>query len=155
MTYIKRTQGGGVSFYSCLWLEFVPPVILFAFFSRPGSLALSRVSVVRVFSAGKLSSCMEGEQISGVWFCLLSEDEGPKQGLSQKLWNSCILHSHLHSLVSEGSRTQDGSPTCSSRALMCGHLSSGGKVAQMSGARRKVCPRSCVVSVGCTLTYSD
>jgi hypothetical protein len=78
--------------------------------------------VIRVLSAGKLSSCREGAQISGIWTCLLTEDEGPKQGLSQKLCHSCLsqmlcsfcsLHSHLFRLVSEGSETQDGSPRCS------------------------------------------
>jgi hypothetical protein len=34
--------------------------------------------VVRVLSAGKLSSCREGAQRSGVQPCLLAEDEGPK-----------------------------------------------------------------------------
>ena len=54
------------SCYSCLWLELVPQVTLLASISRPGRLALSLVSVVRVFSVGKLSSCREGAQISGV-----------------------------------------------------------------------------------------
>jgi hypothetical protein len=40
---------------------------------RPGRLALSLVSVVRVLSVGKLSSCREGAQISGVRTCLLAE----------------------------------------------------------------------------------
>ena len=61
------------SCYSCLWLEFVPQVTLLAFISRPGRLALSLVSVVRVFSAGKLFSCRKGAQISGVRTCLLAE----------------------------------------------------------------------------------
>ena len=56
----------GASCYSCLWLELVPQVIMLASISRPGRLALSLVSVVRVLSAGKLSSCREGAQISGV-----------------------------------------------------------------------------------------
>ena len=60
------------SCYSCLWLELVPQVTLLASISRPGRIALSLVSVVRVFSAGKLS-CMEGFQISGVRTCLLAE----------------------------------------------------------------------------------
>jgi len=46
--------------------------------------------VVRALSAGKLSSCREGAQISGVQTCLLAEDEGPKQGLSQKLLASIV-----------------------------------------------------------------
>ena len=105
----------GVSCYSCLWLELVPPVILLASVSRPGS--LSCVTGFRVLSAGKLSSCREGAQISGVWTCLLAENEGLKQGLSQKLCSFCSPHSHLHRLVSERSRTRDGSPRCSSKAL--------------------------------------
>jgi hypothetical protein len=48
-------------------------VTLLASISRPGRLVLSLVSVVRVFSAGKLSSCREGAQISGVRTCLLAE----------------------------------------------------------------------------------
>ena len=80
----------GVSFCSCLWLELVPFVILLASTSRPGRLALSWVSVVRALSAGKLSSCREGAQISVDWICLLAEDEGPKQGLSKKLLASVV-----------------------------------------------------------------
>jgi hypothetical protein len=75
--------------------------------------------MVRVLSAGKLSSCREGAQIPGVWTCLLAEDEGPKQGLSLKLCQFflsqklCSLCSHLRRLVSQGSGNQDGSPRCS------------------------------------------
>ena len=58
---------------SCLWLELVPQVTLLASISRPGRLVLSLVSVVRVFSAGQLSSCREGAQVSGVRTCLLTE----------------------------------------------------------------------------------
>ena len=61
------------SCFSCLWLEFVPQVTLLASISRHGRLALSLVSVVRVFSAGKLSSCSEGAQVCGVQTCLLTE----------------------------------------------------------------------------------
>ena len=64
----------------------------------------------RVLSSGKLSSCREGAQISGIQTCLLVEDESLKQGLSQKL---C----HLCRLVFEGSGNQDGSPRCSGRTL--------------------------------------
>ena len=63
----------GVSCYSCLWLELVPQVTLLASISRPGRLALSLVSVVRVLSACKLPSCRDGTQISGVRTCLLAE----------------------------------------------------------------------------------
>jgi hypothetical protein len=75
----------GVSFYSCLWLELVPLMILLASISRPGILALFCVSVVRALSAGKLSSYREGTQIPGIQTCLVAEDESLKQGLSQKL----------------------------------------------------------------------
>ena len=61
------------SYYSCLWFQLVPQVTLSASISRPGRLALSLVSVVRVFSSGKLSSCREGAQISGDQTCLLAE----------------------------------------------------------------------------------
>jgi hypothetical protein len=46
--------------------------------------------VVRALSVGKLSSCREGAQISVVRICLLEEDEGPKQGLFQKLSTSVV-----------------------------------------------------------------
>ena len=59
----------GVSCYSLLWLELVPLVILLASISRPGTLGLSWVSVVRALSAGKFSSYMEGAQISGSLLC--------------------------------------------------------------------------------------
>jgi hypothetical protein len=46
---------------------------MLASISRPGRLVPSLVSVVRVLSAGKLSSCREGAQIFGVRTCLLVE----------------------------------------------------------------------------------
>ena len=46
---------------------------MLASISRPGRLALSLVSVVRVLSVGKLSSCREGAQISDVQTCPLAE----------------------------------------------------------------------------------
>jgi hypothetical protein len=61
------------SCYSGLWLEIVPQVTLSASISRYGRLALTLALVVRVFSAGKLSSCREGAQISGDQTCLLAE----------------------------------------------------------------------------------
>jgi hypothetical protein len=60
--------------------------------------------VVRVLSAGKLSSCREDAQRSGTQICLLSEDEGWKWGLSQKLCCFCSLYTLLCRLVSEGTR---------------------------------------------------
>ena len=59
--------------------------------------------MVRVLSVGKLSSYREGIQISGIWTCFMTEDEGQKEGLSQKLCSFCTLHSYLCRLVSEGS----------------------------------------------------
>ena len=76
--------------------------------------------MVRVFSAGKLSSCRKGAQISDVQTCLVAKGEGLKQGLSQKLCSFCSPYSHLHRLVSERSRTRDGSPRCSGKALLGG-----------------------------------
>ena len=81
--------------------------------------------MVRALSAGKLSSSREGAQISGVWTSLLSEDEGPKQDLAQKLFCfslsqkllASVFHSHLLRLVLERSRNQDGSLRCSGKAL--------------------------------------
>jgi hypothetical protein len=76
--------------------------------------------VVRALFAGKLFSCREGAQIYGVWTCLLAEDEGLKQGLTQKLCGFCSPNSHLCRLVSEGSGNEDGSPRCSGEALSVG-----------------------------------
>ena len=69
--------------------------------------------MVRALSSGKFSSCREGAWRSGFQTCLLAEDKGPKQSLSQKMGCLCSLHAHLHRLVSEGLKTQDGSHTCS------------------------------------------
>jgi hypothetical protein len=93
-------------------------VILLSFISTPGRLALKGVSVVRALSAHKLSSCSEGGQISGIWTCLLAEDEGLKQGLSQNLCSFCSPHSHLCRIVLEESGNQDGSPRFCGKALL-------------------------------------
>ena len=84
---IRHLVISGVSCYSCLWLELIPLVILLASTSRPGRLALSWVSVFRAFSAGKLSSCWEGAQISGVWTCLLEEARGKLKNMSNRNQN--------------------------------------------------------------------
>jgi hypothetical protein len=59
--------------------------------------------VVRVVSAGKLSSYRKGAQISGVSTSLLAEDEGPKQELSQELCcfgrSQKLLASVVHTLT--------------------------------------------------------
>ena len=88
--------------------------------------------MVRVLSAGKFS-CREGAHISGIQFCLLAEDGGLKQGLSQKMCCLCCLHDHLHRLVSEGHKMAP-SPVLMVRALPGRHLSSDGEGARMSGA---------------------
>jgi hypothetical protein len=72
--------------------------------------------VFRALSAYKLSSCREGAQISGFQTYLLAEDEGLKQGLSQKLCCFC-LSQKLHRVISERSQTRDSSPRCSGKAL--------------------------------------
>ena len=63
----------------CCWLEFVPPVILLASVSNPGSPTVSSVPVVRALSADKFSFFREGEQRCGAQLCLLAEDEAPKR----------------------------------------------------------------------------
>jgi hypothetical protein len=76
--------------------------------------------VVRALSGGKLSSCREGGQISGLWTCLLAEDEGPKQGLSQNVCSFCSPHYHLRRLFLVESGNQDVSPRCCGKALLGG-----------------------------------
>jgi hypothetical protein len=82
---------------------------------------------------------MEGAQISGVQTCLLAENEGPKQDLSQKLLalagkvprylepktgtvpetvSFCSPHSHLCRLVLVESGNQDVSHRCSGNSLL-------------------------------------
>ena len=73
--------------------------------------------MVRILSAGKLSSCREGTQMSGVRSCLLAEDEGPETGPVPDAVSFCSPHSHLRRLVSEGSGNQDGYSRCSGKAL--------------------------------------
>jgi hypothetical protein len=88
--------------------------------------------VVRSFSAGKLSSCREGAQISGVRTCLLAENDGLKQGLSQNLCSFYSPHSHLCRLVLLGSGNQDGSPRCWCKALL-GRAGLGGNTTPLAG----------------------
>jgi hypothetical protein len=52
-----------------------------------------------------------------VWTCLLAEDEGPKQGLSQNLCSFCSPHSHLSKVLLSGSWNQDVSTRCCGKAL--------------------------------------
>jgi hypothetical protein len=126
----------GVSCYSCLWLELIPTFILLASVSTPGSLTFSWVSVVRVHSAGKLSSCRDSAQRSGAQLFLLDEDEAPKGTLSQKLCCSCRPSALLCRLVSEGPEYKMVfSPGPTVRALPGGQLSSVGESAQGSGAQ--------------------
>jgi hypothetical protein len=94
--------------YSCLWVELVPPVILLVSVSTPRSPTLSLVPVVRVVSAGKLSSCGEHTQSFGDLLWLLAEDKGPKGTLTQKLCLFCHPCALLCRLVSDGPRIQDG-----------------------------------------------
>ena len=157
----------GVRCYSCLWLELVPPVVLLASVSTLGIPTLSRVSVFRVLSAGKLSSCREDAQRSGAQICLLDEDEDLKRGLSQKLCCFCSPCAFLCRLVSEGLGTQYGSLTCSGgqspprwppllwRGKVPGCLevrsASWLKVMAQNGA----CPRSCVASAFRRLSCAD
>jgi hypothetical protein len=65
-------------------------VTLLASISRPGRVALSLVSVGRVFSAGKLSSCREGTQISGVRTGLLAEVVFHSLEVLGSLVESCV-----------------------------------------------------------------
>ena len=62
----------GVRRYSCLWLKLVPPMILLASVSCPGSPTLTWVTVVRALSAFKLSLCRAGVQKSGAPIYFLS-----------------------------------------------------------------------------------
>ena len=55
--------------------------------------------MVRALSAGKLSSFREGAQIFGIQTCLLAEDEGLKQDLSQKLCHFVLSQKLLESVV--------------------------------------------------------
>jgi hypothetical protein len=56
--------------------------------------------MVRLLSAGHLSSDGKGAQMSGAQICFLAEDEGLKWGLSQKLCCFCSPHALLHRLGS-------------------------------------------------------
>jgi hypothetical protein len=97
-----------VNCYSCLWVELDPPVSLLASVTTPESPTFSWVSVVRVLSAEKLSSCREDAQSSGSHLCLLVKDECLEGTLSQKL--CCFSHpcTLLCRLVSEGPGIQHG-----------------------------------------------
>ena len=87
---------------SCLWLELVPQVTLLASISTPGRLGLSLVSVVRVFSAGQLSSCREGAQVSGVRTCLLTEVVFYSPKVLRSHGGSCADLGDLQKLCAQG-----------------------------------------------------
>jgi hypothetical protein len=53
-------------------------------------MALSPAQVARALPGGHPSSGRIGAQVSGAQILILAEDEGPNQGLFQKL---CFLHS--------------------------------------------------------------
>jgi hypothetical protein len=112
--------------------------------------------VVRVLSAGKLSSCREGAQRSGIQTCLLAEDKGPKQVLSQNCVASGVrtLTCADRSLRDQGYKMSP-SPALAVRALPGRHLSPGREGARISGSQNGVCPRSCVTSAVRTLTCAD
>ena len=78
-----------------------------------------------------------------------------KGGLFQKLCCFCRLHSHLGRLDSEGSRSQDGSLTCSVRSLPGGPLLGQGRCLDVwspkLGLSQKLCcfclsPKLCCFS---------
>ncbi|EDL37581.1 mCG145574, partial [Mus musculus] len=74
----------------------------------------------RGFGGERTGLTGEGGQETGVRTCLLTEDEGLKQGLSQNLCSFCSPHSHLCRLVSAESGNQDGSPRCCGKAFLGG-----------------------------------
>jgi hypothetical protein len=109
--------------------------------------------VVRALSAGQLSSCREGAQMTVVRTCLLAEDEGLKQGLSKKM-----LASVVHTLTCADLSWQDPGMKMAPADAPAnppgwgGYLSSGREGAWMSGAQNgscltgsvaPACPRSC------------
>jgi hypothetical protein len=117
----------GVSCYSCLWLEFVPLLILLASISRPGRLVLSSEFQWSEYSL-QASSPLTGKVHRYLVF-------GPPswQKMKARNWTCprtvlhwpvteavsfCSPHSHLHRVGSEGSGSQDGSPRCSGKALL-------------------------------------
>jgi hypothetical protein len=105
----------GVSCYSCLWLELVPLVIQLFSTSRPGSVPLSGVSVVRALSAGGLSSFREGD----IWSSDLPSGRRlrPETGPLPEAVSFCSPHSHLWRLVLMESRNRDVSQRCSGKVL--------------------------------------
>ena len=112
--------------------------------------------MVRVLSAGKLSSYREGAQISGIWTSLLAEDEGLKQGLSDNLLAS-VVHTLTYTDKSQASGNQDSKPQVlrQSPPGWHRHLSAGREGAQMSGAQNAVCLRSCTLgTLGVSADYS-
>ena len=97
--------------------------------------------------SGTLSSCMEGAQISGIWTCLLAEDDGLKQALSQKLCSFCSWHSHLHNLVSGGHGLEMAPPCAQAKPsqMVQTPLLWQGRC-PVIWSQKGVCPISCVAS---------
>jgi hypothetical protein len=132
--------------------------ILLASVSKPGSLALSRVSVVE-FSL-QASSSLVGKVHRYLAFRLASWLKMKAQ--NRAYLRRCIVSAFCTLTCIDWSPRETGHKMALStalvvRALPRRHLSwgRGGEGARMSGARNRVCPRSCVTSVVRTLTFAD
>ena len=117
----------GVSWFSCLWLEVVPQVILLASISRPGRLDLSSEFQWSEHSL-QASSPLTGKVHR---YLALGPPSWPKTKAQNRtcpeaelLWpvpeavSFCILHSHLWRILSAGSQNQDVCCRCSGKALL-------------------------------------
>jgi hypothetical protein len=112
----------GVSWFSCLWLELVPQVIILASISRPGRLDLSSEFQWSEHSL-QASSPLTGKVYR---YLALGPPSWPKTKAqnrtcpeAQLLWpvpeavSFCILYSHLCRILSEESCNQDVCSRCS------------------------------------------
>ena len=82
----------GVRCSSYLWLELVPPMILIASVSIPGSSTLSWVLVIRVLFAGKLFCCRKvhrGLELRSASWLMMKAQRDPVQEALLFLWPLC------------------------------------------------------------------
>jgi hypothetical protein len=151
-----------ITCYNCLWLELVPPLILFGSVSTSGSPTLFWVSVGRVLSAGKLSSCRDGEQrfwssIPPPWLKMKAR-KAPCPSIY--VVSAAPMLSWAVRFLRDPGFKMVLSPGLMDRALPAGQLLSNKESVQSSGAQfwlltedvswKGPCPRSYVDSATCT-----
>jgi hypothetical protein len=115
----------GVSWFSCLWLEPVPQVILLASISKPGRLALSEFQWLEnsLQAISPLTGKVHRYLALGPPSWLKMKAQNRTYPTAELLWpfpeavSFCILYFHLCRILSAGSWNQEVCCRCSGKVL--------------------------------------